>query len=160
MIPHMHDDKIQDEELSSPIEEKHTMTASEERSQQTPTLLQRWISVLLCILGVAMPLVAGSMVCWPLGWPFGVELSLNLILLMMAVLATVGAFLLGFAFRAWWAALLVPVAWIVGDFLGSVVRRFVDGWWPFTNEHFWDAQSGMPYRILCKEEVVDEHLQR
>jgi len=118
------------------------MTANEERSQQTPTLLQRWILVLLCILGVAMPLVAGSMVCWPLGWPFGVEISIETTLLMMAVLATVGAFLLGFAFRAWWAALLVPIAWIVGDFLGSVVRRLVDGEWPFGNEHFWNVQSG------------------
>lgn len=144
MIPHMHDDKIQGEEqLSSPLEEKQTGAPLEEQQRQTPTSLQRWILVLLCILGVAMPLVAGSMVCLPWGWPFGPNLSLYATLLMMAVLAAVGAFLLGFAFRAWWAALLVPVAWIVGDFLGAVVRRLVDGEWPFGNEHFWEAQSGI-----------------
>jgi len=143
MIPQMHDDKIQGEEqLSSPLEETQTGAPLEEQQRQTPTSLQRWISVLLCILGVAMPLVAGSMVCLSWGWPFGPDLSLYATLLMMAVLAAVGAFLLGFVFRARWAAWLVPVAWIVGDFLGAVVRRLVDGEWPFGNEHFLAAQSG------------------
>jgi hypothetical protein len=133
MIPQMHDDKIQGEEqLPSPLEEKQ---------KQTPISLQRWIAVLLCILGIAMPLVAGSIAGLLSGVTLG-EIYLYATLLVIPILAAVGAFLLGFVFRAWWAAWLVPVAWIVGDFLGIVVHRLLYGELPFGIEHFWEAHSG------------------
>jgi hypothetical protein len=44
--------------------------------------------------------------------------------------------------RSPWALLIVPVAWIVGEILGEVLRLFIVGGWPaLQNElHFWDTQ--------------------
>jgi len=102
---------------------------------------QRWIEVLLTILGVALPVVAGSMVWWPWGVPdiFDAEWVLWTVVLGTCLLVFVGAALL----RSPWALLIVPVAWTAGEFLGAVVRPLVEGGWPALQAqiHFWDIQG-------------------
>jgi predicted anti-sigma-YlaC factor YlaD len=145
MITQKHEEMQQGEHISSPVEEKHTTTSREERSLQALPSLRRWVAVLLSILGIAMPLVAGSMVSWPwgVGDVFDSEWVFNTVVLSMAVFVAIGAFLLSWVYRAWWVALLAPLAWVVGEFLGAVVRPLVEGGWPAlqAQQHFWDAQG-------------------
>jgi hypothetical protein len=155
MIPQIHDDKIQDgKQLPFPVEEKQMSSPIEKRSEPTPTSPRRWIYVLLTILGVALPMIAGSMVWWPWGVPdiFDAEWVFWTVVLGTGLLAFVGAALL----RSPWALLIVPVAWISGEFLGAVVRPLVDGGWTALQAeiHFWDAQGtiiqiGVLPVILC-----------
>ena len=141
MIPQRHDDTIQSEErIPSPVENKQMATPLEKQSEPTAASPRRWISVRLSILAVALPLVAGSMVWWPWGVPdvFDAEWVFTTVVLGMVLTAVVGGALL----RSFWALLIVPVAWIVGEILGEVLRLFIGGGWPaLQNElHFWDTQ--------------------
>jgi hypothetical protein len=142
MIPQMHDDKIQGEkQVPSPVENKQMATPFEKRSEPTPASPRRWISVLLSILGGALPMIAGSMVWWPWGVPdiFDAGWVFGTVALGTCLMVFVGAALL----RSPWALLVVPVAWIAGEFLGVILRLLVEGGWPALQAevHLWDAQS-------------------
>ncbi len=129
MILQMHDDEIRGEEQAAiPVENKQTATSLEGRSGPTPVWPRRWVSLLMYFLGVVLPMVAGSMVGWPwwVGDIFDAEWVLNTVVLVMALSVFAGAFLL----RSWWAFLIVPVAWIVGEILGAALAPFVQGGWP------------------------------
>ena len=121
---------------------------------QAPTAVKEplWRVIVFCILGIALPLVAGSMVCWPWGVPDFVDSPwvLNLVILAALVSVAVGAFLLCFALRVWWVAVFAAVGWIVGEFLSVLVRTLVEGsssqlqaWDPF-----WSVQFGLLFMVL------------
>jgi len=142
MIPQVHDDQIQGEEqVPSPVENKQTAAHLDEPSRSTSVTPRRWIDVLMTILGVALPMLAGSMISWPWGVPdiFDAEWVFNTVVLGTVLSVVVGAFLL----RSWWGLLIVPVAWAVGEILGAVLRPLVEGGWPALQAeiHLWDAQG-------------------
>jgi hypothetical protein len=125
-----------------------------QQQAQAPTTVKEplWRVLLFSILGIALPLVAGSMVWWPWGVPDFVDSQwvLNLVILAALVSVAVGAFLLCFAFRLWWVAVFAAVGWIVGEFLSVLVRTLVEGnssqlqaWDPF-----WSAQIGLIFMAL------------
>jgi hypothetical protein len=92
-----HDEEIQPRaQPASPVEEKQAAASTEKKSQPIPASPQRWIQVLLLILGVALPVVAGSMVWWPWGVPdiFDSEWVLWTVVLGTCLLVFVGAALL------------------------------------------------------------------
>ena len=96
----------------------------------------------MSILGVALPLVAGSMLWWPWGVPdiFDAVWVFTTVVLGMVLSVIVGAFLL----RSAWALLIAPVAWIGGEMLAAVLRPLVEGGWPAlqaaSENHLWDAE--------------------
>jgi hypothetical protein len=98
--------------------------------------------MLMLILGVALPLVAGSMIWWPWGVPdiFDAAWVFITVVLGMALSVIVGAYLL----RSAWALVLAPGAWITGELLAAVVRPLVEGGWPAlqaaSEQHLWDAE--------------------
>ena len=98
---------------------------------QAPTAVKEplWRVIVFSILGIALPLVAGSMVWWSWRGPDFVDSQwvLNLVILAALVSVAVGAFLLCFALRVWWVAVFATVARIVGEFLSLVVRTLVEG---------------------------------
>ena len=110
----------------------------------SPVKQHRWLVVLFSILGVALPLVAGSMV----NWPWGVEeldngTVLNMVVLAMGVSVAVGVVLLYYAFRARWTCLLAPLAWLVGEFVYGVIDHYAlhwTQWGPGVGEYFWGFQ--------------------
>ncbi len=112
----------------------------------SPVKQHRWVVVLLSIIGVALPLVAGSMLYWPWLSDFmDLQGVLTTEFLAAGVSMTVGAFLLCFAFRSWRVAVFAAVAWVVGEFLSSLVRTLVEGssslllsW-----EFFWNGEIGL-----------------
>jgi len=125
-----------------------------QQQAQTPTAVKDplWRVIVFCILGIALPLIAGSMVWWPWGVPDFVDSPwvLNLVIVAALVSVAVGAFLLCFAFRVWWAAVFAGVGWIVGEFLSVLVRTLVEGsssqllaWDPF-----WSVQIGLIFMAL------------
>jgi predicted anti-sigma-YlaC factor YlaD len=124
------------------ITQQHENEIQQKAQAPSPVKEQRWRVALFSILGVALPLVAGSMVKWPWG---GVpeESAFFTVILAIFVSVAVGAFLLCFAFRAWWVSVFAGVAWIVGEFLASVVRPLVEGGWPALQGqwNFWGEQE-------------------
>src|SRR5512135_395550 len=121
---------------------------------QAPTAVKEplWRVIVFCMLGIALPLVAGSMVCWPWGVPDFVDSPwvLNLVILAALVSVAVGAFLLCFALRVWWVAVFAAVGWIAGAFLSVLVRTLVEGsssqlqtWDPF-----WTVQLGLLFMAV------------
>jgi peptidoglycan/LPS O-acetylase OafA/YrhL len=135
MISQKNEDEMQEgEQISSSVEEKHTTTSSEERSKQAPTSLRRWISVLLCILGVVLPFASVFIMTTPLESRETMNLDSNVFTLMvlgMFLMVFIGAALL----RSWWSLLIVPVACAAAGILGFVL------FWPIGADHFWDALS-------------------
>src|SRR5215469_2746837 len=97
-----------------------------QQQAQVPTAVKEplWRVIVFSILGTVLPLVAGSMVWWPWGVPdfFDSQWVFNLVIVAALVSVAVGAFLLCYAFRVWWVAVFAAVAWIIGEFLGVVVR--------------------------------------
>ena len=95
----------------------------------TPVKEHRWLVVLLSILGVAVPLIAGWWLEGP--WPkldiFPTNDWFLPMVVMVVVPVAVGAFLLCFAFRAWWVAVFAGLAWYVGEVLGAAVVTIVEG---------------------------------
>ena len=132
--------KPDDQQVLSSAEDKQT--TSEVRSRQTHALSRRWILVLLCILGIMIPVIAGSMVLW---WPWGfdTESVLNMVILLAAVSVTIGGALLYLVFRTWWACLVAPFAWLIGEFLGAVVHPIIEGGWLSMQAqgNFWGEQG-------------------
>ncbi len=124
------------------ITQQHENELQQRAQAPSPVKEHRWRVALFSILGVALPLVAGSMVKWPWG---GVpeETAFFTVILAIIVSVAVGAFLLCFAFRAWWAAVFAGVAWFVGEFLACVVSPLVEGGWPALQGqwNFWEFQS-------------------
>jgi hypothetical protein len=123
------------------ITQQHENEIQQRAQAPSPAKQHRGRVALFSILGVALPLVAGSMVWWPWGVPdiFDAGWVLSTVVVATALLALVGAFWL----RSAWALLLVPVAWIAGEILGAVVRPLAEGGWSAlqTQLHFWDIQS-------------------
>jgi hypothetical protein len=123
------------------------MIAQQQAQASTAVKEPLWRVLLFSILGIALPLVAGSMVWWPWGVPDFLDSPWVLDTVILAALMSVaaGAFLLCLAFRVWWVAVFVAVAWIVGEFLGVLVRTLLEGsslqlqaWDPF-----WSVQIGL-----------------
>ncbi len=123
------------------ITQQHENEIQNKAQAPAPVKQHRWIVVLLSILGVAVPLIAG----WEMQWPW-VALdyaTTNWFLVIVGVVGVpvaVGAFLLCFVLRAWWAAVFAGIAWFVGGFLASVVRPLVEGGWaalPASQQGFW-----------------------
>ncbi len=121
---------------------------------QPPTAVKKplWRVILFSILGIALPLVAGSMTWWPWGVPdfFDSPWVLNLVIMAALVSVAVGSFFLCFAFHVWWVAVFAAVAWIVGEFLSVLVGTLVEGsssqlqaWDPF-----WPVQIGLIFMAL------------
>jgi hypothetical protein len=127
------------------ITQQHENEIQQRAQAPSPVKEQRWRVAVFSILGVALPLVAGSMVSWPwgVGDIFDAEWVLTTVVLATIVSAFVGAFLLCFAFRVPWVAVFAAAAWIVGEFLAAVVRPLVEGGWPALQAqvHFWDVQG-------------------
>src|SRR5215472_14465438 len=143
MIPHVYDDKLSSEaQAPSSVEHKQAGTPLEERSEPPPASSSRERGMLIFMLGVALPLVAGSMIWWPWGVPviFDAAWVFTTAVLAMALSVLVGAFLL----RSSWTLVLAPVAWIAGELLAAVVRTLVEGGWPAlqaaSEQHLWDAE--------------------
>jgi hypothetical protein len=125
-----------------------------QQQAQAPTAVKEplWRVIVFSILGTVLPLVAGSMVWWPWGVPdfFDSQWVFNLVIVAALVSVAVGAFLLCYAFRVWWVAVFAAVGWIIGEFLGMVVRTLVEGssfqlqaWDPF-----WSVQIGLIFMAL------------
>jgi hypothetical protein len=143
MIPQVYADKIPGEaQAPTPVENKQTVTPLVAASEPTPASPRRWRDRLISILGVALPLVAGSMIWWPWGVPdiFDAAWVFTTVVLGMVLSVIVGAFLL----RSAWAILIAPVAWIAGEILAAVLRPLVQGGWPAlqaaSENHLWDAE--------------------
>ena len=128
------------------------MIAQQQAQASTTGKEPLWKVLLFSLLGIALPLVAGSMVWWPWGVPdfFDSQWDLNLVILAALVSVAVASFLLCFAFRVWWVAVFAACAWIFGEFLSVLVRTLVEGnsfqlqaWDPF-----WSAQIGLIFMVL------------
>ena len=120
-----------------------------QQSAQASTAVKEplWRAIVFSFLGIALPLVAGSMVWWPWGVPDFLDSQwvLNTVILGALASVAVGSFLLCLAFRVWWVAVFMTIAWIVGECLSRLVRTLVEGsslqlqaWDPF-----WSVQIGL-----------------
>ena len=129
------------------ITQQHDNEIQQKAQASSPVKLHRWVVVLLSILGVAVPLVAGWETAWP--WVALDYATTNWFLVIAGVVAVpvaVGAFLLCFEFRAWWVAVFAGVAWYIGRILASVVRPLVEGGWaalPAYQKDFWAGEGGI-----------------
>lgn len=125
-------------------EEDHTRTASEPMAQPSPNISsqpspaapRRDKGVLTLVLGVVLPLLAGTMVWWPWGVPDIFDSGTALLIVTISSLAL--SLLGGFAFRSMWAVLVVPCAWLLGQMVGLVVATLVQG---ATFEYFWNTTA-------------------
>ena len=132
MKPPLDDDKRQDEEqVSSPVQEKQTAAPREERAGSASAPPRRWIRVLLPILAVALPLV-GGLIWGGIGDIFNSMWLVLTVILGCGLLALVGAALL----RSWWALVVEPVAWAVGWILGALLIPLIQGGWPALQDSF------------------------
>ncbi len=129
------------------ITQQHENEIQQKAQAPSPVKEHPWRVALFSILGVALPLVAGVIQSLPLVSADIVttDLILALVVVLVVVPVAVGAFLLCFAFRAWWVAVFAGVAWIVGEFLTAVVRLLVEGGGPtlHAQEFFWFSQGGI-----------------
>lgn len=126
------------------ITHEHENGKQQKAQALTPVREHLWLVVLCSILGVALPMVAGWWVEWPL-----IEVNIfptndwTLPILVMVVLpVTIGAFLFCFAFRTWWVAVFAGVAWFMSFILITAVHQYVLGGWAFL-AGFWQGVSGM-----------------
>jgi hypothetical protein len=129
------------------ITQQHENEIPQRAQAPSPVKQHRGRVALFSILGVALPLIAGSMFWWPWGVPDFMDSQGVFITVVLAgvVSVTVGAFLLCFAFSAMWVAVFAGVAWIVGEFLGLLVRTLVEGGSSqlLTWEPFWSVQGSL-----------------
>ena len=134
------------------ITQQHENEIPQKAQAPSPVKQHRWRVALFSILGFALPLVGGWATQWP--WLATDYLTTNWTLFIVGVVVVpvaVGAFLLCFAFRAWWVAVFAGVAWFIGRILASVVRPIVEGGWsalPAYQEGFWAAQGGIISLVL------------
>lgn len=152
MIPQMHDDKtLGEEQILSPVENKQMATPLEKQSKPTPASPRRWIGVLLSILGIVLPIAGGFLIGYP--WWVG-EVGQNMVYGIMiyvgvALSVCIGASLL----RSWFAVLIVPFAWLVGDVMGVVLHSLVQGGWTalqveLESGFFWMNMVWLEYAAL------------
>ena len=136
MVSPEHIDKMPAEESALPPTEK---------KQPKSTSFRQWVSIVMYIIvmyigGVVFPLVGGFLFGW-LGW--GGAFFENVLIALL--FAFIGALLL----RSWWALLIVPVADLVGWFVGGlVVPPFMVGGWPAVQEYIAYYFSGFQYDIM------------
>jgi hypothetical protein len=127
------------------ITQQHENEIPQKAQAPSPVKQHRWRVALLSILGVVLPLVAGSIIGWPLGLGSWSITDVILVIVGSAVVSVaVGAFLLCFAFRTWWVAVFAGVAWYIGRILASVVRPLVEGGWPALQAYqagFWPSEG-------------------
>ncbi len=120
-----------------------------QKQTQAPTAVKEslWRVIVFSILGIMLPMAAGSMIWWPWGVPnfFDSPWVLNLVILAAFMSVAVGAFLLCFAFRVWWVSVFVGFAWIVGEILGLLARALMEGSSSHlpTRDPLWSVQIGL-----------------
>jgi hypothetical protein len=126
-----------------------------EKKQPKSTSLRWWVSIVMYIIvmylgGVVFPLVGGFL----LGW-----LGLGGACFENALIALLFAFIGALLLRSWWALLIVPVADLVGWFVGGlVVPPFLQGGWPAVQAEVANYFSGFQYAVELRQEVtVDAH---
>ncbi len=111
------------------ITQPHENEIQQKAQAASPAKLHRWVVVLLSILGVALPMVGGWWVEWPLVDIFPSDNPYMGIfvggVVFVVVPVTIGAFLLCFAFRKWWVAVFAGVAWYVSNILITAVHQIV-----------------------------------
>jgi hypothetical protein len=116
-------------------------------SQQLLATSERQQRTVQVILGVALSLVAGALV-WGVPWLWGTPDLFDAagpfltVVGLTALLTIAGAALL----RSWWALVIVPGAWAIGEMLGAAVHdSLLPGdwaqsaalWW----QHFWKVTA-------------------
>ena len=135
------------------ITQQHDHKIQQKAQVPSPVKQHRWLVVLFSILGVALPLIAGSMLWWAWGVPNFMDSQgvLSIVLVEAFVSVAAGAFLLYFAFRVWWVAVFAVVAWIVGEFLSVLVRTLVEGRSSqlLTWDPFWSIQVGIIFMAIA-----------
>ena len=139
------------------ITQQHEHEIQQKTQAPSPVKQHRWRDVLLSILGVALPLVAGWWMAWPLAVVdiFPTDKTLSLLLhgvVLVVVPVAVGVFLLCFAFRARWAAVFAGIAWFIGQILASVVHSLVLGGWPALPAYqagFWAGEVVLILLVLA-----------
>lgn len=104
-----------------PREEKQTATLIPSPSRPASASPRRWIDVLLRILGIALVFADGFL----FGWGVAAE-NVGYMLVLGMLMVLVGAFLL----RSWWALVIVPVVFVVGNVLGELWVPLVQRGWP------------------------------
>lgn len=102
------EERQQRAQAAFPREEKQTATPIPPPSRLASASPRCWIDKLLRILGVAF--ADGFL----FGWGVAPE-NMGYVLVLGMLMVLVGAFLL----RFWWALLIVPVAFVVGNVLGK-----------------------------------------
>jgi hypothetical protein len=118
-----HDEMPHGEQAPSPIEEKHMLTAVEERQR---------MNRLVRLLGVEVALISGFLLWTTSSWYF-----LSMIL---------GVFVAALLLRSWWALLVVPAAFAVGMALGAVLLPLMQGGWPALQDRM--AEGFEPLDII------------
>jgi hypothetical protein len=94
-----------EEETPPPIDQKHI---------SAPSSSWRGWSLWLRVLGVAVPLVGG----FALAFPIDIPLNMYLLMLVPLLVGVASAGLL----RSWWAMLIVPIAFSVGFFMSNTFQ--------------------------------------
>jgi hypothetical protein len=133
--------------LPASHEDLRTTTPPQEPSQPLPAAFERPRRTFQVLLGVALPLVAGTLV-WGIPWLWGTPDIFDAagpfltVFGATALLTFVGAALL----RSWWALVVVPAAWAIGEMLGTVVRyALLPGDWAQSDllwwQHFWKVTA-------------------
>ena len=143
---HVDEQKPEDQQAITPVEEKQTGALLEEQQKQTPPRSQRWRKRILC---VALPLVGGFLAYGP--WLYIPDLfnyRLGVIFLGALVVwltVFVGALLL----RSWWSLLILPVAAYVGALLESlIVFPLIQGGVPMMQESIGSWIGSFPNLIV------------
>lgn len=86
------------------------------RRQPASPVGGRGSRVFLWILGIAAPILAGTMVWWvPSLWGQADLFDNGTPFYVVAVATIVSAIVGGALLRSWWALVIVPVAWILGE---------------------------------------------
>lgn len=115
---------------------QQTSTPSPKSSPTASGPYHRSERIVSLLVGLALPLLAGTMVWWPWGVPdiFDSGTALLVVAISSLALSLLGAFV----FRSMWAVLVVPCAWVVGQIVGLVVATLVQG---ATFEYFWSTTA-------------------
>lgn len=134
---------LANQEATSPPREPQPATANEKPSQEVSAPPRSGKRLFVMALGVALPLIAGTMVWWP--WGVGDMFDSGWVLFTVAVAGGVLAFAGALLLRTPWALLIVPAVWAVGEMLGlGVATLAAGGDW----EHFWDTTLMIVWLVI------------